>query len=228
MRRLLLPLLLLAGCFPRAEVPDVERQKVTRELEGAPRYLEVAVHVGPFFGDQTKLLASDQPFSELELLESPSGQTVSPPPPERVLPPGTPVRIARIEFPTGWNIARRVVMTPRYHPWAFLEVAGEPRPVILVLPQELTTFEQVRLELDRYLAPVDPSPVMRAFPEEQQLAIRAKRLVDDMSPRAVEMAWGYPEKKVIDRPSNAEEWSWAGGKRHSSFKDGRLARWVPR
>ena len=228
MRRLFLPLLLLAGCFPRAEVPDVERQKVARELEGAPRYLEVAIHVGPFFGDHAKLLASDQPFSELELLESPGGQTVSPPPPERVLPPGTPVRIARIEFPTGWNIARRVVMTPRYHPWAFLEVAGEPRPVILVLPQELTTFEQVRLELDRYLAPVDPSPVMRAFPEEQQLAIRAKRLVDDMPPRAVEMAWGYPEKKVIDRPSNAEEWSWAGGKRHSSFKDGRLARWVPR
>ncbi|MFL5302863.1 MAG: hypothetical protein ACJ79R_21250, partial [Anaeromyxobacteraceae bacterium] len=102
------------------------------------------------------------------------------------------------------------------------------RPMVVVLPQELTTFEQVRLELDRYLTAVDPAPVLRAFPEEQQAAIRTKRLVDDMPPRAVEMAWGYPEKKVIDRPSNAEEWAWPGGKRRASFKDGRLARWSPR
>ncbi len=228
MRRLVLALLACCACFPRAEVPDSERLKVSRELEGATRYLEVAVNVGPFFGDATKLLASDQPFSELELLESPGGQTIAPPPSERVLPPGTAVRLLRVEFPTGWTIARRILMTPRYHPWAFLEVAGEPRPVVLVLPQDLTTFEQVRLELDRYLTPTDPLPVLRGFPEDQQTAIRAKRLVEDMPPRAVEMSWGYPEKKVIDRPGATEEWTWPGGKRRASFKDGRLLRWSPR
>ena len=47
---------------------------------------------------------------------------------ERILPPGTAVRIREIEFPTGWIIARRVVMTPRYHPWVMLEVPGRRPP----------------------------------------------------------------------------------------------------
>jgi hypothetical protein len=46
-----------------------------------------------------------------------------------------------------------------------------------------------------------------------------------MSARAVEMAWGHPEKKVIDRPANSEEWRWPGGKRKAAFRDGKLVRW---
>jgi hypothetical protein len=219
---------LALACMPRASVPDAERRRVEQELGGAQRWLGVAVHVGPFFGDGSKLLASDQPFEELELLEGPSGKVIAPPPPERVLPPGTPVRIARVEFPTGWIIAKRIVMTPRYHPWVFLQVAGESRPVVLVLPQELTTFEEVRLELDRWLAATDPSPALRALPAEHQAHVATKRLVEDMAPRAVEMAWGYPERKVIDRPAGTEEWTWPTARRRASFKDGRLVRWTAR
>jgi hypothetical protein len=153
---------------------------------------------------------------------------ITPPPAQRVLPPGTPVRIARIEFPTGWIYAQRVVMTPRDRPWVLLEVAGEAKPLVLVLSPQLATFDDVRLELDRWLTVVDPTPALRGLPEEHQGAIGAKRLVDDMVPRAVEMAWGYPERKVIDRPAATEEWSWGGGRRRAWFADGRLRRWQPR
>lgn len=228
MRRLvLLSLLLAAGCFPRASTPDAERERASRELEGQRRWLEVAVHVGPFFGDSTKLLASDRPFSELDLLETPGGEVIAPPPAERVLVPGTAVRIARVEFPTSWVIAKRVVMTPRHHPWVFLQIADEPRPVVLVLPRDLATADEVRLELDRWLAPVDPAPALAALPEEQRRAIAAKRLLEDMPPRAVQMAWGYPERKVIDRPQATEQWTWAGERRRAWFKDQRLVRWEP-
>jgi hypothetical protein len=227
MRRLALLSLLLVACFPRASTPDAERERAARELEGQRRWLGVAVYVGPFFGDSTKLLASDRPFSELELLESPGGRVITPPPATRVLIPGTAARIARVEFPTGWTIAKRVVMTPRHHPWVFLQIADEPRPVVLVLPRDLESAEQVRLELDRWLAPVDPAPVVAGLPEEHRRAISAKRLVEDMSPRAVEMAWGYPERKVVDRPAGTEEWTWAGDKRRAWFKEGKLLRWEP-
>jgi hypothetical protein len=227
-RALLAILLLSAGCFPRASMPEAERQRVARELEGDARWLGVSVYVGPFFGDRSKLLASDQPFGELELLESPNGQVITPPPSERVLAPGTAVRVTRVEFPTGWVVAKRVVMTPRNHPWVFLEAAGETRPVVLVLPQELATFEDIRLELDRWLASADPAPVLAALSEEQRRAIGAKRLVDDMAPRAVEMSWGYPERKLVDRPANTEEWTWTGGRRKAWFKDQKLTRWQPR
>src|SRR5689334_15035973 len=107
--------LVCAACYPRASVPDTERALASRELEGQHRSVKVALLVGPFFGDGAKLLASDQPFEELELLQTTGQETITPPRAERILPPGTPVRIEKVEFPTGWLIAKRVVMTPRYH-----------------------------------------------------------------------------------------------------------------
>jgi hypothetical protein len=229
MRRAIPLLLLLASsCLQRSSVPDEERQRAVRELEGERRWFEVAVHVSPLFGDASKLVAYDGPVREVELLQTPGGEVILPPPPERVLPPGTPARITKVEFPTGWVAARRVVMTPRDRPWVYLEVPGEARPVVLVLPPDLTTLDGIRLELERWFAPVDPTSALRELPEEHQRAIAAKALADDMVPRAVQMAWGFPERKVIDRPGGTEEWSWAEGKRRAWFKDGKLQRWAPR
>src|SRR5919204_1082798 len=136
MRPILTSMLLLiaAGCVPRASVPDVERQRAAREFEGGRRFSKVALWVGPFFGDNTKLLVSDSPFSELDLLETTEGKTIAPPRPQRVLLPGAHVRIEKVEFPTGLIIARRVVMTPRYHPWVYLRAEVDPRPLVVVLP----------------------------------------------------------------------------------------------
>jgi hypothetical protein len=217
--------LALAACSPRAVVPDAERQRVSRELDGTARYLRVAVYLSPFYGDDAMRLLSDQPPTELDLVRTPGGEAVPAPAPEKVLPPGTPVRIRDVEFPTGWRIAKRVVMTPRYHPWAILDVAGEARPVVLVLSQTAVTFEDLRGEIDRVLAPDDPGVFLSRLPTEQREAVLEKELVEGMSPRAVEMAWGLPERKRIDRPAGTEAWTWPGGARSAFFQDERLARW---
>src|ERR687885_1301708 len=150
MRPVLTSMLFLfaAGCVPRASVPNVERQRAERELEGERRFSKVALWVGPFFGDNTKLLVSDSPFSELDLLETTEGKPIAPPRAERVLLPGTRVQIEKVEFPTAWIIAQRVVLTPRYHPWVYVRVDGEPRPLVVVLPQTLATANDVRLEVE--------------------------------------------------------------------------------
>jgi hypothetical protein len=213
------------ACVPRVSVPEAERQRASRELEGQRRVTKVAVFVGPFFGDGSKLLVSDQPFQELDLLQSPDGSVISPPPADRVLPPGTQVRVEKVEFPTGWIIAKRVVTTPRYHPWVLLALEGEPRPLVLVLPQTLATAEDVRLELERVAGASDPGPALQALPAAQRAAIERKGLVEGMSPQAVEMAWGLPERKVVDRPADKEVWIWPGGKRRAWLQNGRLSRW---
>ncbi|WP_176066098.1 hypothetical protein [Anaeromyxobacter diazotrophicus] len=218
--------LALAGCYPRASVPDTEREK-SRELEGQRRFAKVALYAGPFYGDAGRMLVSDQPFDELDLLQDTAGDAIAPPPAERVLAPGTPLRIEKVEFPTGWIIARRVVMTPRYHPWVFLSLEGEPRPLVLVLPQTLASAEDVRVELERYLGGPEALTAFQALPDPQRAAVERKRLVEGMSARAVEMAWGYPEKKVIDRPAHTEAWSWSGGDRKAYLQDDKLERWEP-
>jgi hypothetical protein len=219
---------LAAGCTPRAVIPDEERERISEELEGRNLFLRVSANTGPFFGDQSRHLLTDQPIEEVQLLESVSGDPISPPPSERVLLPGTRVRLRKVEFPTPWLIARRVVMTPRYHPWAIVEVEKENRPFIVVLPQEVVKFEQAKVELDRLFSTDDPTADLKALPREHQDAIRKRDLVEGMGTRGVEMAWGQPEKRRIDRPAGTEEWAWPGGHRTAYFKDDRLLRFERR
>jgi hypothetical protein len=213
------------ACTPRAVIPDEERQRVAAELSGRQRWLRVAAYAGPLWHDRTKVLVTDAPPDELDLVETPGGSTVAPPPPERILPPGTAVRVREVEFPTGWIIARRVAMSPRYHPWVLLDVPGDPRPHVLVLSQTAVSLDDVRGEVDRILSGDDPSSLFAALPPEHREAVLKKELADGMSPRAVEMAWGLPERKRIDRPTAHQEWIWPGGKRKATFQDDRLTRW---
>jgi len=222
---LALSALALAGCTPRAVVPDGERARVHEALDGTQRYLRVAVTVHPLFGDTSMRLLLDAPPAEVDLLRGGQDEIIPPPPAERILAPGTAVRVLQVEFPTGLLIARRVVMSPRYHPWVYLQVAGEPRPCVLVLSQTAVTAEDITAEVDRVLTADDPAPALRALPAEQRDAVLRKELTDGMPVRAVEMAWGQPERRRIDRPNGTEEWAWPGGKRRAFFQDEKLVRW---
>jgi hypothetical protein len=228
MRRLLplaLALLPLLACAPRAVIPDAEREKVGAAFMGEQRWTRVALYAGPLWGDRTRVLLSDAPLDELDLVQTTGGTPVAPPPAERVVAPGTAVRIRDVEFPTGWTIAKRVVMTPRYHPWVIVDVPGDARPHVVVLSQLAASFDDVRAELERVLSKDDPSSAFAALPAEQRAAVLKKELIEGMSTRAAELAWGLPEKKHIDRPAASEEWTWPGGKRRASFQDDRLVRW---
>jgi hypothetical protein len=155
---------LLASCAPPSVLPAEGRETVVRSLSRQPRYLRVAVYVGPFFGDGSRVLLSDRPISELSLLESPGGQPILPPAPTRILPPGTPVFIDSVQFPTGATLWSRPVTTPRYNPWLLASVEGERRPAVLVLSSESPSAEDVLAEVGRVLTPDDPTPVFGAIP----------------------------------------------------------------
>jgi hypothetical protein len=223
--RVVLALLPLLACAPRAVIPDAERAKVSSAFAGDRRWTRVALYAAPLWGDHTRVLVSDQPLEELDLVETTGGTPVAPPRADRVIAPGTAVRIADVEFPTGWTIAKRVVMSPRYHPWVIVEVPGDSRPHVVVLSQLAASLDEVRAEIDRVLSKDDPSSFFSSLSREQRAAILKKQLLEGMSTRAVELAWGLPERKRIDRPARTEEWTWPGKKRRASFQDEQLVRW---
>ncbi len=226
MRRLLVALLLLAAaCTPRIVVPDAERERARAELAGKRRFLRVAVYEAPLFGDDGKLMLLAAPPGEIDLLRTAGGEIVPPPAPLRVLPPGTPVVVEQVEFPTGMTIALRVVTTPRYHPWAYLRIADDPRPHVVVLSQTDATADQVIAELEQVLTSDDPTAAYQALPEDQRAAVLRKGLVEGMGTRAVAMAWGLPERIRMDRPADTEVWRWPGDQRRAEFLDGKLVRW---
>jgi hypothetical protein len=214
-----------SGCAPLTVVPDAERERTHLALDGQARWVRVALSVSPLFGDRGKLLLLDAPAAEVDLLRATDGAVIPPPAPEQILRPGTPVRIDTVEFPTGLVIATRAVMSPRYHPWVLLKMAGEERPLVVVLSHSSVSADDLVSELDRVLTRDDPSRAFAALPLEQRDAIGRRELIDGMGARAVEMAWGLPEKIRIDRPAATEEWAWPAGKRRAWFQDEKLLRW---
>jgi hypothetical protein len=224
MRNVLLAALVLVSCAtPRAIVPEAEQARVARELNGQQRFLRVAANAGPLWGDTGKLFLTDQPIAEIDLVETAGGSPIAPRF-ERVLPPGTPVRIVRVEFPSSYLLAQRVVTTPRYHPWVYLKVGGEARPHVVVLSQLVATYDDVLGELERLLTTEDSRDAFDAFAPEVREAILRKEAIEGMSARALEMAWGVPERKRIDRPARTEEWIWPAGKRRAYLREDRVER----
>jgi hypothetical protein len=116
-------------------------------------------------------------------------------------------------------------MSPRYHPWVYLRLAGEERPGILVLSHAAASADALLEEVDRVLTRDDPTRLLASLPPEQREAVGRRELLEGMSARAVEMAWGVPEKVKIDRPALTEEWTWPTGKRRAWFQDEKLLRW---
>ena len=226
MRRLAVvaALALLPACVPPSQLPPEGRESVVRSLARQPRYLRVAVYVAPFFGDGSRVLLSDRPVGELQVLESPDGTPITPPQATRILSPGTPVFVDGVQFPTGTIAWSRPITTPRYNPWLLATVEGVAKPAVLVLATESTSAADVLAEVGRVLTPDDPTAIYAALPESVRDAIREKALVEGMTREAVAMAWGYPDRIVMDRPARTEEWHWTNSTRKAVFQDDRLVR----
>ena len=222
---------LTAGCGSYTRMPPEARASLDRALTGpeAVQYLRVSGNVTPFFGDASKRLLTPYAPEDVRLLDDTKGQPINPGAVERILPVGTKLRITRVEFPTSWVVAERVLYSPRTWPWVYLAEEGAAPgapPLVLVLPPNLERPEDFRTELEKYLAPRELTAQLDALPPAVKEAVREKRLVANMSMDAVRMAWGPPERvlRTLEGTAKNEEWTYPGGRRKAFLTDGRLAR----
>lgn len=228
----LLALALASSCASHVLIPPEQRASLERELTGTERdkYLRLSYFVTPFFGDASKRLLTPVPPEEVRLLNDTGGKPINPGPVQKVLPAGARARITRVEFPTAWVMTERVLYTPRTQPWVYLAVEGEAKglPLILVLRPQIKTDQEFRAELERFLANEDLSPLLETWTEAVREAVRAKKALVDMPAEALEMAWGFPERKRItfEESVKKEEWQYTEGKRAAFLVDGRVTRVV--
>ncbi len=236
MKRLLAPLVLVTlalatGCASQVMLSPEDRQKVEKDLSTGPtsvRYLKASSYLTPFFGDASKRLLTAHPPEEVRLLNDTQGNPINPGAVQAMLPAGTKVRVLKVEFPTAWVMAERVLYSPRTQPWVYLDVEGAPPgpPVVLVLPPMSKSKEDFLAEVDRHLLPQDPAPRIAKLQPRFQEAIKQKKVVESMPEAAVEMSWGMPERisRSLDGQQVRQEWVYPGGKRRVFLTDGLVTR----
>ncbi|MBF5040814.1 hypothetical protein FGE12_00295 [Aggregicoccus sp. 17bor-14] len=230
MRALLLcaALAVVSGCASHTALAPDERASIEKELSGAPRYLKLSFNVTPFFGDAGHRLLTPAAPDEVRLLDDTRGEPINPGAVEAVLPAGRRARIVKVEFPTAWAVAERVLYSPRVQTWVYVDVEGAPPgpPLVLVLPPRTDTADAVRTEVERYLIERDPSAQLAALSAPVREAVFRKEARVGMSEEALEMAWGYPERRVRSYQDGvrSEEWVYPGGRRKAFLTEGRVAR----
>jgi hypothetical protein len=226
---LLILVVVLSGCATsQVFVPSAQAVALQRSLAGDNRFLRIAFYGTPFFGDSTKKLLSPVSPDQVRMLRNPDGTPVSPGPVERLFAPGTPVRVLKVEFPSSYTMSERVLYTPRTLAWVFLDIAGTPKqspPYILVLRPGLKDEEEVTSEVDRYLSKENIKPRLDELSEAVRAAVLEKKAIAEMSAEALEMAWGYPDRKTFELEGvvKKETWFYADGAKRALLRDGRVA-----
>lgn len=208
-------------------VPPEQRTSIKQRLEGEERYLRLSYFVTPLFGDNTKRLLTAVPPEQVDLLEEPDGAPINPGPVQDIFAAGTVVRVKTVEFPSAVVQTERVLMTPRMLAWVYLDVAGTPKgspPYVLVLRPQIKDEAEFMAEIDRALSKDDIRPQLSGYSDLVRDAIAKKEAVVDMTAEALEMAWGYPERRQIelDGEKKKETWVWPTGKRKAVLVDGRV------
>lgn len=228
MKRLLAAVVVSSCATSQVFVPPEQAATLQRAVAGEERFLRIAFYGTPFYGDSTKRLLSPVSPDQLRHLLNPDGTAVSPGPKERVFPPGTPVRITKLEFPTAYAMSERVLYTPRTLAWVYVDIGSLPKqspPYVLVLRPGLKDENEVRTELDRYLSKESPKATLEGFSETVRAAVLEKKAIVDMSAEALEMAWGYPDRKLFELEGTVkkETWIYPDGKRQAVLLDGKVA-----
>ncbi len=226
--------LVLSGCVTaQVALPPQEVADLKRSLQGQQRFLRTSMHVVPFYGDATRRLLTPAEPSHLQLLNDAKGEPINPGEVEATYGAGTPVRILKVDLPGAWELmTERLLYTPRTLVWIYVAVSGRPAnapPAVLVLPPGLSTRDDFTTELERHLSRDDQTARLDSFSDAVRDAVTKKEVLIDMPAEAVEMAWGYPEKKRIELNDGRrkETWSWGNGKRTAVLLDARVQEFSP-
>lgn len=190
------------ACPSYTAIPEHQRVDIQKEHAGEIRWLKQSMFAGTFYDDDRYQLVSAIPFQQVTVLRSLDGEIMTPPPAEEILPAGTKVRIERVGFPTGREVFRRPLFTPRYTTWIVMRVAasrGETKlerdkKHILLMPTFLKDEQEFDTWLDASLADEDPNPWLRSLPKPVREGIFKKQPALGMTYEALTAAMGYPDR----------------------------------
>lgn len=223
------------GCPHYTPLSEGTRRLVAETHQGEFRFLGQSMFNGPLYDDDRYVLLSPRRFEELTHLRTIEGTPIPAPEPQGIVPAGTPVRVDKIEFPTGDVVLGRPLYTPRYSTWVWLAVARddgsfpEVAQHIVLLPEGIADRTTFARWFDGLLPPEDPGPWLEGLDPHVRAGIREKRALVGMDYPMLVAALGYPDRLTPDQlPTTATTLEVAlYGDRTVVLENGRVTRISP-
>lgn len=199
---LLLLALAASGCRSHSPLASHSQRDLQEAHAGESYWLRQSMYVGDFYDDDRYQLMDARRFEELRYLHTLEGDVISPPPARGIIPAGTRVQVEDIAFPTGDEVWRRPLYSPRYSTWVRLRVARDrgdvtlayPKPHILLIPAYLPDRAAFDAYFEALLSRDDPNPFLRQLPAEERAAVETKRARVGMTREALHMALGFADR----------------------------------
>lgn len=195
----------LFRCASQTRLAPEIRQTIQRRHVGKTVALKASCYFGDLYDENERWLLSPHPFADTYHIVDTDGVPIHPSGERGIVPAGSTFRITRIEFPDMQAMATRMLTTPRYNPWVYLEPIEGARlqgrtSFIMVLPMDLETEDGVERALEqRFGRPGDIQAWLETRRPTVKAAIRHKDPVDGMSEAELRAAWGTPMLWFIEQ-----------------------------
>ncbi|MEE2961768.1 MAG: hypothetical protein VYA34_13575 [Myxococcota bacterium] len=137
------------------------------------------------------------------------GNAIHPQNEKGLVPAGTAFKVKRIEAPSRWTLFGRMLWTPRFYTWVYLEQISTPpnlehreRPFVIVLKGDYAESQELELALNSWLDKNGTTSKWLANLSPMiQYGIRNKEAIEGMTLEELIAALGKPEKLV---PQNTD------------------------
>jgi len=124
--------------------------------------LKQSCYFGALYDENEKVLLSARPFAEISHIVGLDGAPIHPESQTGIIPAGTLFEIKRVAFPGFLTSFERMLTTPRYNPWVYLEPLQRENPhiptkhpYIVLLPLDINTEADFHAHLFDILGPKD-------------------------------------------------------------------------
>jgi hypothetical protein len=192
----------LAGCPSHLNMSEASQASIATQIKGQSLWLKQSLYGGPFYDDDRFRLAHARKFEELTYLRTPDGDIILPPPSDEIIGVGTRVKIEKIEWPTGMNIFKRPIFTPRHCPWLYLRVARDRGQVtmnrdhlyILLVPDQVHDDKSFREWLEGILSSQDTNNWLMNLDKNERDGVLKKQALVGMSSESLMAALGQPDQ----------------------------------
>lgn len=196
----------LSACASQTKIAQPVREAIAARHTGRLVELRRSCYYGNLYDENEKWLLSEHAFADTYHIVDTDGAPIHPTGQRGIVPAGTKLVVSHIEFPDVRAMARRMLTTPRYNPWIYLQPAPSStslpreRPwFILLLPMDMETEKEVEDAIAALLAPEgEVSAWLASLRPTVRAAIEHKDVVEGMTEQELVAAMGAPLKWIAD------------------------------